>query len=168
MSLVEPFNRFNTPRVAQLSQRSNQFNLRTKRYTEAEIESLAASGNYFTFSFTLEDKFGDNGLICVIVLKKEENETLFIETWLMSCRVLKRGMENFVLNFICEFSKNKGYTFLKGEFIPTPKNELVKNHYQKLGFEYKDGYWIINLKLFSERKCFIKIKYSINGKARDN
>src|SRR5436190_5876472 len=76
LSLIQPFNKFNTPRVAQLSQRSNQFNLRTVRYTEADIEALSRANDYLTFSFTLEDKFGDNGLVCVIILKKENRETL--------------------------------------------------------------------------------------------
>jgi FkbH-like protein len=73
VSLIEPFTKFNTPRVAQLSQRSNQFNLRTVRYTEADIEMISGSDNFLTFAFTLEDKFGDNGLICVIILKKESD-----------------------------------------------------------------------------------------------
>ena len=97
---IKPFNKFNTPRVAQLSQRTNQFNLRTVRYSEADIERISKSKDYATFTFTLEDKFGENGLICVIILQKEDKETLFIDTWFMSCRVLKRDMENFVLNTI--------------------------------------------------------------------
>lgn len=158
LSLVEPFNKFNTPRVAQLSQRSNQFNLRTVRYTEADIEKIGTDENYASFSFTLEDKFGDNGLICVIVLKKENSSTLFIETWLMSCRVLKRGMENFVLNTIAGFAKQKGYLYLKGEYIPTAKNEMVKDHYKNLGFAEDENYWLLDLDKYEQKKCFIKVK----------
>ena len=76
LSLIEPFNSFNTPRVAQLSQRSNQFNLRTIRYTDADVERLAVSERHFTFAFTLEDKFGDNGLICVVILHKREQPNI--------------------------------------------------------------------------------------------
>ena len=158
LSLVEPFNKFNTPRVAQLSQRSNQFNLRTVRYTEADIETLSLSKEYFTFAFTLEDKFGDNGLICVIILKKESKDTLFIDTWFMSCRVLKRGMENFVLNTIADYGKEKGFSYLKGEYIPTAKNDMVKDHYSGLGFEKNDNYWILDLNKYEKRKSFIKAK----------
>jgi FkbH-like protein len=158
VSLVEPFNKFNTPRVAQLSQRSNQFNLRTVRYTEADIEAIASDKNYSSFSFTLEDKFGDNGLICVVILKKENESIIFIETWLMSCRVLKRGMENFVLNTIVHFAKQKGYKFLKGEYLPTAKNEMVKDHYENLGFNAENNYWIIDINKYAEKKNFIKIK----------
>jgi FkbH-like protein len=158
VSLVETFNKFNTPRVAQLSQRSNQFNLRTVRYTESDIENIAGAKDIFSFSFTLEDKFGDNGMICVIILKKEDDQTLFIDTWFMSCRVLKRGMENFVLNTIANFASEKGYKYLKGEYIETPKNEMVKNHYLHLGFQPSDRYWLLNAGTYENKKSFIKTK----------
>jgi len=158
LSLVEPFNKFNTPRVAQLSQRSNQFNLRTIRYTESDIALISNSDNFYTFAFTLEDKFGDNGLICVIVLKAKDKETVFIETWLMSCRVLKRGMEQFTLNTIVDFAKEKGFTQLEGEYIPTAKNEMVKAHYANLGFENSGDQWFLNLNNFKNNKCYINKK----------
>ena len=157
-SLVEPFNKFNTPRVAQLSQRSNQFNLRTVRYTEADIEQLSSAADYFTFTFNLADKFGDNGLICVIILKQEGSTTLFIDTWFMSCRVLKRGMENFTLNTITNFAKEKGFSLLKGEYLPTAKNEMVKDHYEKLGFYPKDNFWCLDTIAYENKKCFITKK----------
>lgn len=158
LSLVESFNKFNIPRVAQLSQRSNQFNLRTIRYTEADIDRVLMSSDYFTFAFTLEDKFGDNGLICVIILKHENKSTLFIDTWFMSCRVLKRGMENFVLNTITGFAKEKGYTYLKGEYISTAKNEMVKDHYLNLGFEQDDTEWKLDVENYTNKKSFITTK----------
>ncbi len=158
LSLVEPFNKFNTPRVAQLSQRSNQFNLRSVRYTEADIELLGKSNEHFTFSFTLEDKFGDNGLICVIILKKESATTLFIDTWFMSCRVLKRGMENFTLNTLVAAAKEKGFTLLKAEYLPTVKNEMVKDHYEKLGFYNKDGFWYLDIEKYENKNIYISIK----------
>jgi FkbH-like protein len=158
LSDVDSFNKFNTPRVAQLSQRSNQFNLRTIRYSEADIENIRSSNEYYTFAFTLEDKFGDNGLICVIILKRENESTLFIDTWFMSCRVLKRGMENFVLNTIANFSKNNGFKFLKGEYIATPKNDMVKDHYPGLGFEKDKDYWKLNLINYKDLKSYIKTK----------
>ena len=157
-SLVEPFNQFNTPRVAQLSQRSNQFNLRTVRYTDAEIEAIAGSKDHSTFAYTLEDKFGNYGLICVVILKKENESTLFIDTWFMSCRVLKRGMENFVLNTLSDYAKKNGYKRLKGEYIPSAKNAMVKDHYEKLGFEGSDNVWFLDTDCFENNKCFIKNK----------
>jgi FkbH-like protein len=158
VSLVEPFNKFNTPRVAQLSQRSNQFNLRTVRYTEADIERISVSEDFYSFAFTLEDKFGDNGLICVVILKKEDDTTLFIDTWFMSCRVLKRGMENFVKNTIAGFAKEKGFSRLKGEFIPTEKNAMVKDHYLNLEFKPEGNYWILDVLSYEDKKCYISNK----------
>jgi len=163
-SLVEPFTKYNTPRVAQLSQRSNQFNLRTIRYTEADIGRIASSDEYFPLVFSLEDNFGDNGIIAVVILKIEAADTLFIDTWFMSCRVLKRGMENFALNTISSFAKEKGFIHLKGQFIPTPKNDLVKDHYQNLGFTETGAYWYLNLNTFKEKKCFIQFKSSSYAK----
>ncbi|MFN3968669.1 HAD-IIIC family phosphatase [Flavobacterium sp.] len=158
VSLVEPFNKFNQPRVAQLSQRSNQFNLRTVRYTDADIEKIGASVNHFTFTFTLEDKFGDNGLICVIILKKENEQTAFIDTWFMSCRVLKRSMENFVLNTIVDFCNQKGFETLKGEYLPTAKNDMVVNHYANLGFEQANEFWTLKVTDYIPKKTYISKK----------
>ncbi|WP_336622135.1 HAD-IIIC family phosphatase [Flavobacterium paronense] len=158
VSLVEPFNKFNNPRVAQLSQRSNQFNLRTIRYTDADIEKVCLSDQHFTFTFTLEDKYGDNGLICVIILKQEMEHTLFVDTWFMSCRVLKRTMENFVLNTLVNFGLEHNFTTLKGEYIPTPKNEMVANHYENLGFQKAAHFWELDLKNYSNKKTYISKK----------
>ncbi len=162
LSLVESFNKFNTPRVAQLSQRSNQYNLRTIRYTDSEIEKIASDNNYFTFAFTLEDKFGDNGLICVLILKIENSDTLFIDSWFMSCRVLKRGMENFVLNTLVNFAKENKFTNLIGEYIPTSKNEMVKDHYRNLGFEEENNKWILRGDNYPLRKNYITNKVQSN------
>lgn len=134
ISIVEGFTSFNIPRIAQLSQRSNQFNLRTIRYTDAEIAQMAVDDTYRCFSFTLEDKYGDNGLVCAIILRKEDSATLFVDTWFMSCRVLKRGMEYFTMNTIVNFAKANGFTRIIGEYIPTTKNSMVAEHYQGLGF----------------------------------
>ncbi len=133
-SEVRPFNTFNTPRVSQLSQRSNQFNLRTIRYTETEIEQLSNDEAFHNFSFTLTDKYGDNGLICVVIIKHKDKDTIFIDTWFMSCRVLRRGMENFTLNTIVKHARDRGYKRIVGEYIPTAKNNMVANHYPSLGF----------------------------------
>jgi FkbH-like protein len=156
VSDIEAFNNFNIPRVAQLSQRSNQFNLRTIRYSENDLNKMISSENYFTFTFNLKDKFGDHGLICVIILNKQINSTLFIDTWFMSCRVLKRGMERFVLNHLVSYAKNNNFKYLEGEYIETPKNKLVKDHYSGLGFEKKYNNWILNLSDCSKLETYIK------------
>jgi FkbH-like protein len=158
VSKVEAFDKFNTPRVAQLAQRSNQFNLRTVRYTEDDVKRLADDINAEAFTFTLEDKFGDNGLIAVVVLKKESENSLFIDNWFMSCRVLKRGMENFILNTIVDFAKKNGFLKLVGEYLPTEKNVMVKDHYEKLGFVANGNLWQLNVADYNDRNNFIKRK----------
>ena len=154
-SNVESFNNFNIPRVAQLSQRSNQFNLRTKRYTEKDIKKIVDSESFFTFAFSLKDKFGDHGLICVIILNKQSNSTLFIDTWFMSCRVLKRGMEKFVLNKLVNFAKENNYKFIIGEYIKTTKNDLVKNHYSELGFIEKNNKFYLKVENYKQISNYI-------------
>lgn len=155
---IEAFTKFNIPRVAQLSQRSNQFNLRTVRYSDSDIAALSQSKDYFPFSLSLKDKFGDNGLINVVILKKETSETLFIESWFMSCRVLKRGMENFVLNALLDFAKENKFKTLKGEYIPTPKNALVINHYENLGFSKSENFWTMEVETYTPKLTHIKLK----------
>lgn len=129
-----PFDPFHYPRIAQLTQRSNQFNLRTVRYTEAEIEALAKDDSHICLYFTLKDKFGDHGLISVVVLDKQPQDVLFISEWLMSCRVLKRGMEEFIVNKILQTAADQGFRKVVGEYLPTPKNAMVKDLYEKMGF----------------------------------
>ena len=157
VSVVSGFNAFNTPRVAQLSQRSNQFNLRTVRYTEADIEAYGKDPDVIDLSFTLEDKFGDNGLIAVIIMKPQDAETLFVDTWFMSCRVLKRGMENFTLNTMVEAARQKGYKRIIGEYLPTPKNKMVEGHYPSLGFEQLEGtQYVLDVEQYQPRECYIR------------
>lgn len=159
VSTVEGFTKFNTPRVAQLSQRSNQFNLRTVRYTEADIEALANDPDVIPVTFTLEDKFGDNGLICVIIMKKMDAVSLFVDTWFMSCRVLKRGMEHFTLNTMVAKAREKGYHRIVGEYLPTLKNGMVKDHYDRLGFTpLGNGRYELDLETYQDRVCYIKTK----------
>ena len=158
LSGVESFNRFNIPRVAQLTQRSNQFNLRTVRYTEADLLKMGDLPEISTFSFFLEDKFGDHGIICVVIMKKETDEVLFIDTWLMSCRVLKRGVEHFTLNTLVDYAKAKGFRYLKGEYLPTPKNEMVREHYADLGFQKKEDGWFLDVQGYENKKTHIKLK----------
>jgi FkbH-like protein len=156
ISETKPFDNFSTPRVAQLSQRSNQFNLRTIRYTEEDIKRISESETYFTISFTLEDKFGDNGLICAIILKGKPDKTLFIDTWFMSCRVLKRGMENYTLNAIVELARTNGFRQIEGEYVPTVKNEMVRSHYKNLDFtEITENYWTLDVEKYKEKVCYI-------------
>lgn len=158
LSEVKPFDEFSIPRVAQLTQRSNQFNLRTIRYTEEDVKLLSMNPDYYTMSLTLEDRFGNHGLIGIIILKKQDASTLFIDSWIMSCRVLKRGMEAFTLNQVMEIAQAGNFDKVVGEYIPTKKNGIVKDHYAGLGFEQHDGKWVMPVAGFEKKHTFISVK----------
>ena len=154
---AKPFDKFHFSRIAQLTQRSNQFNLRTIRYTEQEIEQVAKEKEYLTLYFTLKDKFGDYGLISVVIMDKQRENTLFISEWVMSCRVLKRGMEEFILDEIIRTAEEHGCDKVTGEYIRTPKNNMVSELYKKMGFQEvsKDRYKV-NIAEYRKHKTYIQ------------
>lgn len=155
-AVVAPFDSFHYPRIAQLTQRSNQFNLRTVRYTEAQIEAIAQDDAHICLYFMLKDKFGDHGLISVVILDKQEDHSLFISEWLMSCRVLKRGMEEFIIDTIVRTAQEHGFQSVVGEYIPTAKNAMVKDLYEKMGFvPLGDGRFQADVSQFQYHKTFI-------------
>lgn len=154
---VSEFDEFQTPRIAQLTQRSNQFNLRTIRCTESDISNYSKDNNYITRYYMLKDKFGDHGLISVLLLKKTDPETLFVENWLMSCRVLKRGMEEFIADSIIQIAKENGFKYVVGEYLQTPKNAMVSNLYEKLGFvNVGDNLFKAEVDKYIPHKTYIK------------
>ena len=130
----QPFDETGRARIAQLISKSNQFNLTTRRYTEAEVAAIEADPAVLHLQIRLKDNFGDNGMISVILCKPLDHETLEIDTWLMSCRVLGRRVEEAVLYEILCYAKEKHFKRLIGRYIPTERNTLVEHHYQKLGF----------------------------------
>ena len=105
------------------------------------MNAIITDPNKFTLSVSLKDKFGEYGLISLIILHKTSKDQLFIDTWIMSCRVLKRNVEEFVLNKMVNLAAINGCQSLRGEYLPTQKNGLVKDHYKNLGFTNIDGYW---------------------------
>jgi FkbH-like protein len=133
VATIQPFNEVDLDRIAQLVARSNQFNLTTQRYSRAQLSDFMNDPAYVTRSVRLQDRFGDNGLIAVW-LGKMNGTTLTIDTWLMSCRVLMRGVEQHLLNHVIEHARANGVTRIEGCYIPTKKNKLVEEHYAKLGF----------------------------------
>lgn len=155
-AVAAPFDAFHYPRIAQLTQRSNQFNLRTVRYTEAEIEAVSRDDSRICLYFTLKDKFGDHGLISVVILDKQEDNSLFVSEWLMSCRVLKRGMEEFIVNKILKTAEAYGYEKVIGEYISTPKNAMVKDLYEKMGFaRVAENRFEADVRRFAYHKTYI-------------
>jgi FkbH-like protein len=161
---VEPFNPFTLPRVAQLIQRSNQFNLRTIRHSEDDLKKMLQSDKFFTLTFTLRDKFGDHGLISAIILEDKGDTTLFIDTWIMSCRVLKRNVEQFVLREMAGIALENGFGTIAGEYIPTPKNGLVKDLLKNLGFGQDGSGWRMEAAQVEKGDNYIKKTIYDNGR----
>jgi FkbH-like protein len=129
------FDRNTRARVAQLINKSNQFNLTTRRYTEAEVAQVETDPTAMTLHARLIDKFGDNGIICVIICRQiDQPKTWTIDTWLMSCRVLGRRVEQMVLSEIIRRARQCDIRKLVGIYRPTERNDMVREHYQKLGF----------------------------------
>jgi FkbH-like protein len=123
------------PRVVQLINKTNQFNLTTRRYTQEDIEALSRDTTKFVLHFRLIDKFGDNGIIAVVIGSIAAHKDVLIDTWLMSCRVLGRAVEQATLNVLCGEAARLGAGGLIGEYRETEKNGLVRNHYEMLGFK---------------------------------
>ena len=120
-------------RIAQLTNKSNQFNLTTKRYTQSEIEAVAADSDYITLYGKLADKFGDNGVVSVVIGHVIENEC-HIDLWIMSCRVLKRDMEFAMMDALVDECRKRGISKITGYYYPTAKNAMVKEFYSLQGF----------------------------------
>lgn len=133
---IKSFSPLYMSRIAQLTNKSNQFNLTTRRYNQSDIESLSKDPKHITLYGKLGDKFGDNGVVSVVIgrIDGNDNDELHMELWLMSCRVLKRDMEFAMMDELVEKAKNAGVKKIFGYYYPTAKNAMVKGFYGTQGF----------------------------------
>ena len=154
VATLSGFNAVGRVRIAQLINKSNQFNLTTRRYSESEVEAFENDPKKFCLQVRLADRFGDNGMISVIIFDRSTEEWS-CDTWLMSCRVLGRRVEELVLATIAAAAKKSGARRLKGIYLPTKKNGLVADHFAKLGFtktsDLSDGgnTWVLELENYT-------------------
>jgi FkbH-like protein len=121
-------------RTVQLINKTNQFNLTTRRYSEDDILAVMCDQRAFGLQLRLVDRFGDNGIICVVIGRMQDEDALLLDTWLMSCRVLGRQVEPATLKLVAEHARKLGAKRLVGEYLPTKKNGMVRDHYARLGF----------------------------------
>jgi len=133
-----PFDHVGRARITQLINKSNQFNLTTRRYTEAEIRDIGRDPNYYTLQVSLADIYGDNGMISVVICQRN-GEDWYVDTWLMSCRVLGRRVENAVLSQLLGEARGRGIRRIVGAYRATARNKMVENHYAKLGFSVMEN-----------------------------
>jgi FkbH-like protein len=131
--VVSRFDDFHLPRIAQLIQRSNQFNLTTQRHNEAECARMMKDLSIIPLYVKLSDKLGDHGLISVVILEVQD-KSLCIKDWLMSCRVFSRGVERYVMNEVFAYARKTGSTQVVGRYIPSSRNEIVRDFYRQFGF----------------------------------
>src|SRR6266702_2073533 len=161
---IEMFKPIYLDRIAQLTNKTNQFNLSTRRYTLAEMESISKDPGYLGIYGKLSDRFGDNGLIS-IVLGRRDDDLLHLDLWLKSCRVLKREMELAMLDAVADHARAMGIHTLRGYYLPTKKNGMVADHYEKLGFEQfstdpetGSSVWTLSLADYAPRSQHIMIQ----------
>lgn len=154
-------------RVTQLINKTNQFNLTTRRVTDDEIGNLISDATALTLQIRLLDQFGDNGIVAIVAGEADKSIlTIHLNIWLMSCRVLGRGMEEETLNLVAAEAKRLGATSLTGKYIPSRKNGMVRDHYGNLGFslivEEPGGTttWALDLDRFDPRQTFITSKHA--------
>lgn len=143
-------------RIAQLTNKTNQFNLTTKRYSLSEIEEISKADDKIIFYGRLQDKFGDNGLISIVIGDIKDKE-LHIELWLMSCRVLKRDMEKAMFDFLIKYCKENNIEKIYGYYFKTAKNNMVKDFYKELDFqnellEEEKSTWSLDVKKVEEER----------------
>jgi FkbH-like protein len=158
--VVSRFDPLHVPRIAQLIQRSNQFNLTTRRYSEAECARMMEDHSILPLYVKLSDKFGDHGLISVVILQVQGKD-LCIRDWLMSCRVLSRGVEQHVMNEIFTYAAKIGATQVVGLYVLTPKNDIVRNLYRQFGFSpvfesEVSTKWSLSVQAYQPTRVYIK------------
>jgi FkbH-like protein len=160
---IKPFEPMYMSRIAQLTNKSNQFNLTTLRCTQDEIKAFADHSSYITLYGKLKDKFGDNGVVSAVIAEIEEEESLnaklHIRLWLMSCRVLKRDFEYAMMDELVRISKERNIKEIYGYYYPTAKNSIVKDFYDKQGFtKLSDETWCFDLsKEYTNKQTIIKV-----------
>ncbi len=144
--LIKNANEFTIPRISQLTLKTNQFNLTTKRYQESDIKKFSEDDKYIVGCVQVEDKFGDSGITGVFIVRKETPKEWLIDTFLLSCRVMGREVEKGMLGHIITKAKENGVEQIKAQFVPSQKNKPIEDFLPNCGFQKDGKYWIYSLK----------------------
>ena len=159
---VKKADSFTIPRISQLTLKTNQFNLTTKRYQQEEISSFSSDKDRIVECVQVSDKFGDNGITGVYIIEKKDSKEWIIDTFLLSCRIMGRKVEEAMLYQIIEKAKNLGIKRIKGKFIPTKKNKPAENFYSDCGFKKEGDYWVFNTDQVMKKPEQIKLRNNTN------
>jgi FkbH-like protein len=156
-----------------LINKTNQFNPTTRRYTHEELTAIATTPEIVTLQFRLLDRFGDNGLVSVLILRPDptERDVLEVDTWVMSCRVFGRELEFEAMNIAVEAARRRGVRSIRAAYIPTKKNAVISNLFPSLGFAPCSGAapvdgatkWLLNLTEYAGRRTHIERSEARDG-----
>jgi FkbH-like protein len=141
-----PADQFTIPRISQLTLKTNQFNLTTKRYQEEDIQKFSDDKNMIVECVKIEDKFGNNGITGVYIIRKNNSEEWLLDTFLLSCRIMGKDIEKGILAKILQKAKDEGVKKVKMQYIPTKKNKPVEEFLPNTGFTNEGDYWVFDLK----------------------
>ena len=154
---IKNANEFTIPRISQLTLKTNQFNLTTKRYQEEDIKKISQDNKKLIGCARVEDKFGDNGITGVFIIDKADNEEWIIDTFLLSCRIIGRGVEEEIINHIMTLAKKNNVNKIIADFIPTKKNKPSESFLPDFGFERENNVWVYYLKNHTEKPSHLLV-----------
>jgi FkbH-like protein len=149
---------FTIPRISQLTLKTNQFNLTTKRYQEEDIRKFSRGEDFLVSCTQVEDKFGDNGITGVFIVKKDNSKEWIIDTFLLSCRIIGREIEKTMMEQIFQQAKCNGVKRIRAKFIPTQKNKPAEKFLENCGFKKEGDFWIYDLEIPFKKPDFIEVK----------
>ena len=155
--MIKEADKFSIPRISQLTLKTNQFNLTTKRYQEEDIKKFAEDKNIEIGYAQVEDKFGDNGITSVFILNKKDPKEWYLDTFLLSCRIMGRDIEKCIMSHIIFKAKKDGVTTIKANYLPTKKNKPIEDFLPGCGFQKNEDCWIINVNNKFKSPDFIEV-----------
>jgi FkbH-like protein len=156
---IKKADQFTIPRIAQLISKTNQFNLTTHRYQEEDIRKFSQDNNMIVGCAQVEDKYGDNGITAAFIIKKDKDHSEWtIDTFLLSCRVMGRGVEKAIMAFILNEAKKEGITRLKGQYVPTKKNKPCEEFLSSCGFQRQGDYWVHSPAIPAKMPAYLEVQ----------
>jgi len=156
--IIKKANSFTIPRISQLTLKTNQFNLTTKRYQKDTIEKFSSDEKILVGCAQVLDKFGDNGITGVFIIKKETSKEWILDSFLLSCRIMGRQIENVIMNYVIEEAKKNKIEIIKSKFIPTEKNSPIENFLPSCGFDKEGDYWIYHVEKPFKSPDFVNVE----------
>ena len=154
---IKSADKFSIPRISQLTLKTNQFNLTTKRYQEEDIKNLVENNKVEIIYAQVEDKFGDNGITSMYILDKKNPEEWYLDTFLLSCRIMGRQIEKCLMQHIISKAKINNVKKIKADYLPTKKNKPIETFLPDCGFRQENNSWVFNVNEEFKYPDFIEV-----------